>query len=373
MEKPATEIARRLAEQAEAVCRHYLSNGHREGRYWLVGDAHNTPGRSLYVRLVASPDGLRAAGKYTDAATGEHGDLLDLIAAARGSASLREALDEARRFLSLAPSPPTRDAPWRRPPKPPTGTPKAAQRLFAASRPIVGSVVEAYLRWRAITDVTGLSDVLRFHPACHYRPSADDPPGTKPAWPAMIAAVTDLEGQLTGVHRTWLDRTPAAKAPVAHPRRAMGALLGHGVRFGAVGAVMAAGEGLETVLSLRMAMPLMPMIAALSSAHLAAILFPAALRRLYIARDDDSAGFAAADALTERALAAGIEPLVLKPGLDDFNADLRRLGLRRFQASLRPQLAMEDAARFLARCRPAQSCGLDLAPALASSPGSSRR
>ena len=36
---------------AEAVCRHYLSNGRRQGRYWLVGDVHNTPGRSLYVRL----------------------------------------------------------------------------------------------------------------------------------------------------------------------------------------------------------------------------------------------------------------------------------------------------------------------------------
>jgi hypothetical protein len=66
MEKPAAEIARRLAGNAEAVCRRYLSQGRREGRYWLVGDVHNTPGRSLYVRLVASPDGRGAAGKWTD-------------------------------------------------------------------------------------------------------------------------------------------------------------------------------------------------------------------------------------------------------------------------------------------------------------------
>ena len=45
-----SDVARRLAENAEAVCRHYLPNGRREGRYWLVGDVHNTPGRSLYVR-----------------------------------------------------------------------------------------------------------------------------------------------------------------------------------------------------------------------------------------------------------------------------------------------------------------------------------
>ena len=47
----AADLAHRLARDAEAVCRHYLSNGRREGRYWLVGDVHNTPGRSLFVRL----------------------------------------------------------------------------------------------------------------------------------------------------------------------------------------------------------------------------------------------------------------------------------------------------------------------------------
>lgn len=70
----------------------------------------------------------------------------------------------------------------------------------------------------------------------------------------------------------------------------MGHLLGHGVRFGVAHDVMAAGEGIETMLSLRCAMPVMPMMAALSAAHPAAILFPVPLRRLYIARDDDPAG-----------------------------------------------------------------------------------
>ena len=47
-----SEITLRLAENAEAVCRHYLSNGRRRGRYWVVGDVRNTPGRH-----VCSPDG----------------------------------------------------------------------------------------------------------------------------------------------------------------------------------------------------------------------------------------------------------------------------------------------------------------------------
>src|SRR6185312_829987 len=64
MPRDASELARRLAREAEAVCRHYLSNGKREGRYWLVGDVQNTPGRSLFVRLYESPKG--PAGKWTE-------------------------------------------------------------------------------------------------------------------------------------------------------------------------------------------------------------------------------------------------------------------------------------------------------------------
>ena len=60
----ASELANRLARDAEAVCRHYLSAGRREGRYWLVGDVRNTPGRSMFVRLKESVKG--PAGKWTE-------------------------------------------------------------------------------------------------------------------------------------------------------------------------------------------------------------------------------------------------------------------------------------------------------------------
>ena len=66
------------------------------------------------------------------------------------------------------------------------------------------------------------------------------------------------------------------------------------------GEVMAVGEGIETMLSLRCVMPTMPMVAALSAAHLAAIQLPATLRRLYIARDDDPAGNSAMASLPRR-------------------------------------------------------------------------
>ncbi len=53
----AGELARGLARNAEAVCRYDLSNGRRVGRYWIVGDVHNTPGRSMFVRLIGGETG----------------------------------------------------------------------------------------------------------------------------------------------------------------------------------------------------------------------------------------------------------------------------------------------------------------------------
>ena len=342
MSTSAAELACRLARDAEAVCRHYLSNGHREGRYWLVGDVRNTPGRSLYVRLQGGEFGKGAAGKWSDAATGEHGDLLDVIRESRGLTDFRDVADEARRFLSLPRPEPTPQPRWRTP-SPPAGSPQSARRLLAMSKPILGTVVETYLRNRAIT-VMPEAGSLRFHPRCYYRPDATAPTET---WPAMIAAVTDLAGQITGAHRTWLDPSGRGKAPIDTPRRAIGHLLGNAVRFGVAHDVMVAGEGLETILSLRCAMPAMPMAAALSAAHLAAIVFPATLRRLYIARDDDPAGDHAMASLVNRANAAGIEAVALSPRLGDFNEHLHILGIAALRAEIRSQIVPKDVARFV--------------------------
>lgn len=333
------DLARRLGRRAEAVCRRYLSNGRRYGRYWLVGDIRNAPGRSTFVRLAGPETGRGAAGRWSDAATGEHGDLLDLIREACGFVDFREVVEEARRFLSLPHPEPDRPADHAARP----GTPEAAGRLFALSLPIYGTLAQDYLRRRGIVDQPGLSS-LRFHPRCYYRPNSIAPTET---WPALIAAVTDLAGQITGLHRTWLARDGSGKAPIGTPRRAMGDLLGHGVRFGSAADVLAAGEGIETVLSVRNLLPRMPMLAAGSASHLAAILLPPGLRRLYILRDRDPAGRAACDRLSERAVSLGIATVVLSPRLEDFNEDLRRSGPEPLRTLLRHQLAPDDISRFL--------------------------
>ena len=340
----ATELAIRLGRRAEAVCRQYLSNGRREGHYWHVGDINNAEGRSLYVRLTGPETGKGAAGKWADAAEPDaHGDLLDVIAAAIGRSDFRSIAAEARRFLAEPDPEPPDPMPADRK-RSPSASREAARRLIAISRPLLGSLAETYLRHRGITTLHDLGS-LHFHPGCYYRP-----PGSRvtQALPAMIASVTDLADTVTGAHRTWLRPDGAGKADIETPRRAMGELLGNGVRFGRTGAVMAAGEGIETVLSVRSGLPSMPMIAALSAAHLAAIRFPPELRRFYVIRDRDPAGSRARDSLIASARAGGIEAIGIAPRGGDFNDDLRQDGLAALMALLRDQLNPEDAGRFLA-------------------------
>ena len=338
-EHVAAVLARQLAAQAEGVCRRYLSNGRRSGRYWLVGDVRNTKGRSLYVRLDGPLSGPGAAGKWTDAASGEHGDLLDLIRLHGAFATLGDAMAEARRFLAL-PSPP---APA--PSKPACAsrpTSDAARRLFQAGRSIIGSPAEAYLRARGITAID--VSALRFHPAVTYR---SDPPALPRRLPAMLATITDLDGRIMGVNRTWLDVDRCALADLDAPRKVLGSLLGHGVRLatnapfghGEAGRRLVVGEGIETVLSLKSVLPALPMVAALTANHLAALLLPAGLERLVIARDNDEAGRRAAVRLRDRAQAQGIAVHDLVPCLGDFNDDLRRFGPARLARRLERQLA----------------------------------
>lgn len=345
----ASELADRLAQDAEAVCRHYLSAGRKAGNYWIVGDVANSKGKSLYVHL----SGPRK-GKWADAATAQYGDLLDLVRETCGLVDFRDVADEGRRFLSLprpAPAAPHRgdaraDPPVDRPAS------ERAQRLFRMTQPLAGTLADGYLRQRAILRAA-LHPALRFHPSCYYR---DLVTGRTSSYPALIAAVTDRFGTITGVHRTYLDRSgldpgSIGKAQVDTPRRALGGLLGNAVRFRfpfhVPVPVMAAGEGLESILSLIAVMPAMPMVSALTANHLAAFRPPDGCERLYIAADADAAGRHGIEGLSRQAQALGILPLVLTPQLGDFNEDLRQLGPDRLIANLRAQLAPEDAQAFL--------------------------
>ena len=303
---PAAGIAAALASRAEEVCRRYLPRGKKQGRYWVAGDVDGSPGRSLFVRL--EPPG--APGKWTDAATGEHGDLLDLIRCRSAASTLRAAMDEARAFLALP-------APHLPGGGPPYDAREAARRIWRSCRPIESGPAEAYLRARGITRFRFPS--LRFHPALYHR-EADR------RLPALVAAVTDTEGALHGVHRTWIDPGASAKAGVLPSRKALGRVFGRAVRFGVPGPTLLVGEGVETVLSVVTAAPWVPAAAALSAGSLGDLKLPEGVTRLVIARDNDMEGERAADRLVKRCARASVAATVIVSERGDFNDDLAALG-----------------------------------------------
>src|SRR5260370_34976542 len=118
----------------------------------------------MFVRLSGPESGPGAAGHWTDAASTEHGDLLDVIRESCGLIDFRDVAEEARRFLSLPRTEPEL------PPKPSrlpaqTGSPEAARRLFAMSQPVMRTLAETYLHNRGITPLHE-NGALRFHLPC---------------------------------------------------------------------------------------------------------------------------------------------------------------------------------------------------------------
>ena len=200
------------------------------GRYWLVGDVSNTPGRSLCPSASGREIRQGAAGKWTDAATGEHGDLLDLIRESCGFVDFREC--STRPGASSACRDPSRTRTHRctterhllPPDRPkPRGvcSPCRSRSPARSPKPICA---------RAASRLCATAQRCGFIPRCCYRPDAYEPTET---WPALIAAVTDLDGRITGrIHRTWLaprrQRQGADRRAAARDRPPAR----HGVRFG---------------------------------------------------------------------------------------------------------------------------------------------
>lgn len=184
---------------------------------WLVGDARNTPGRSMIVRPKETAKG--PPSKWTNAAIGEHGDLLDVIRESCGLVDFQDIVDEARAFLSLPPPAEPRRRPHDASARP--GAPAGSSEVRAACSPcrsLSRLRVEAYLRQGGIPSLHGTGS-LRFPPRCYYRPDKQSPTD---ASPAMIAAVTDLSGHLTGAHRTWLDPGGFTEATLGRRRSTRG-------------------------------------------------------------------------------------------------------------------------------------------------------
>ncbi|WP_299154397.1 toprim domain-containing protein [uncultured Tateyamaria sp.] len=333
------EISADLGARAESFCRAYFAEGHRQGDYWQVGDTSGAAGRSLVIRLHAG-DG-RKAGRWTDYATGEFGDLIDLLHARLGSRSLHETLLEAEHFLGHAPLSAQRISNRTSKGAGTANTKRiaSARRLFAAGRPILGTAAAAYLHSRGIAH---FGPALRYHPRVYFR-GANTGPDQPSYAPALLAKITDNKGNTTGCARTYLDPITGGIAGLSNSKRILGQLYGNAARFwsGSNLEDLIVGEGLENTLSVGTALPEFNLASCLTATHLGLFIPSSGIKRIWIARDNDAAGERAAHTLASKLASSGIECECLVPKLNDFNEDLLAFGKDRLRDTLLSAMKME--------------------------------
>ncbi len=217
---PASDIAQRLAERAESLCRELLPTGHREGAEWRCGSVQGEPGNSLGVRLTGAK-----AGVWCDFEDDAKRDPLDLIQACL-TLDKGQAVAWAKAWLGIGSG---ATAPLQPPPqpqhsKPPRGdNPNQARALdiWRSTRPAMGTPAENYLRGRGITGP--IPHTIRYHPALLH-------PDTGIHLPTLVAAVCNVERKIIGITRIFLTMN-GRKAPLTRPKMALGTLRGGAVRL----------------------------------------------------------------------------------------------------------------------------------------------
>jgi len=161
---------------------------------------------------------------------------------------------------------------------------EGALRLWKASSAAFGTPVETYLRSRGLHHP--LPACIRFHAGLKH------PKGG--IWPAMVGLVTrGTDDAPLAIHRTFLARDGAGKAPVVPAKMMLGPCRGGAVRLGVPGDVLMVGEGIETCLAAMQATG-HPAWAALSTSGLRALDLPEVVRDVIVLADGDDPGEAAA-------------------------------------------------------------------------------
>lgn len=159
-----------------------------------------------------------------------------------------------------------------------------ALRLWEASAPAVGTLVETYLLSRGLH--LPLPVAIRFHAGLKH--------STGGTWPAMVALVArGSDGAQLAIHRTFLARDGVGKAPVAPQKMMLGPCRGGTVRLGSPGDELMVGEGIETCLAAMQATGRSAW-AALSTSGLRTLDLPDAIRNVIVLADGDDPGEAAA-------------------------------------------------------------------------------
>ncbi len=255
-----------------------------------------------------------AKGFYHCFGCGAHGDILDWWMRVEGI-SFEEATARLRRKSGAASTPRERDGKSSSRDLETARKQADALSIWRAARPIAGTIAETYLRQARRIGVA-LPDCLRFHPRLAVGPrELGDAP-------AMVAAVTDLAGELVAVQRTFLLPDGSGKAAIERPKRALGPVGLGAVRLAPAAAIVGVAEGIETGLS-AMELFCVPVWCALGS-NLARIELPAFVRNVAIFADRGEAGERAA-AVAARAFHEQRRKVAVRYAAQgkDFNDELR--------------------------------------------------
>lgn len=195
----------------------------------------------------------------------------------------------------------------------------AARRLWAEAGPVAPASLSArHLARRAIRTDPALIGGLRHHgsaPLSVYRTDG----GRRPA---LLAAITAPEGEMTAVEITYLAPNGARDQRLRLPRKMVGlAPPGSAVRLAPQAPAMVVGEGVMSVLSAAERFAL-PAWALLSVHNLALWAPPIGTRRVVVAADRGAPGEAAAARLLRRLRAMRVEGVLAPPpdGAEDWNA-----------------------------------------------------
>jgi phage/plasmid primase-like uncharacterized protein len=192
---------------------------------------------------------------------------------------------------------------------------KAAERFCETVEP-EGTCTERYLQARGIT--LPIPAAIRHHHQLWHKKS-------EARWPAMVAAVTNAEGDFQTIHRTWLSPLKPEKASVDPQKAVYCAFRGCAIHLADWDPVkpLAIAEGIETALS-GMQVTGLPTWSAISTGGLKTMRPPDGIREIIIAADNDPPGEAAADYAAWRFGRFGYDVKIARPAAEfkDFNDQL---------------------------------------------------
>lgn len=299
------EIADLLSHQAAAICIELFPKGHHTKGNCIVGNLAGDPGSSLSVHLGGAKPGV-----WRDFASGEHGDILDLVAQAKFGGDKPEAVKWAKERLGLGGHYDRKKI--KRLKSKAKGIAEQTRKQGAAKKEsnrrkafrlwgieaepdIRGTPAGDYLTGRGIDlDKCPSLGALRFHPEVYELETGRN-------MPALLACVTGPDGKFAAVHRHYLDVQPGGrvtKARLNKAKKVLGPYPGGHISIckGASGVPLSKApdgdrvvicEGIEDALSIAMIMPDRRVLACVTMDGMAKLHLPDAVSDLVIFADND--------------------------------------------------------------------------------------